>query len=167
MMYLNYRGMGKVIEGHVLDCNKKYLEKALQHYDKQLYLKWNPEKNSGTGVWEVRRRPNEKTAVPKWELNGRIFFNLEYKELDVINHVMDVPVLNYEILKRIREMDCWNTKDYVKDLEYQEDKAKDKEYSKNREELRYQIKHHRKAMQDFQELLKSGRDPLEFLSGKW
>lgn len=178
---------GKLIQGSILDCNPKYLERALRDYDKQLYLKWNPLKTAhpdgsiekmpppgphwrgyGVGVWEVRRQPNTKTMVPWSEVKGEcVFFELKYKESDVLNHVMDVPVLNYSILDRIKEMDCWNTKNYVDDLEYREDQAKDKEYTKNRAELRYQIKHHRSAFKDFQEQIRSGRNPLDFLAGNW
>lgn len=157
---------GKVVTGHVLDCNKKHLEKALKDYDKQLYLKWNPDKANKVGMWEVRRKPNQKTAWPMWELGDSIVFDLKYVENDIENHVMDVPFLNYNILKRIKEMDTWVVHDYVNDLEYREQKAKDKAYDDNRAELRYAIKHNKRAMRDLQELAKSGR-LLDALTGNW
>lgn len=178
---------GKIIEGSVLDCNKKHLLKALKDYDKHLYLKWNPYKTydngnleklplpgdphytgkSGIGVWELRRRPEKKLAVPKWELGESIIFNLEYVESDIVNHVMDLPALNYNCLVRLREMDTWEVQNYVSDLEYRESKALEAEYAKNRAELRYNVKHHKKAFEDFREYVRSGRNPTDLLIGDW
>ncbi len=158
---------GQVIEGSVLDCNKKYLERALKDYDRNLYLKWNPKKNAGQGTWELRRLPNEKTAVPKYELNGQIVFELEYLENDLMHCIIDVPVLNYSLLKRLREMDTWGSGDWVADLEYREQKSKDLEYDKNKQDLKYNIMQYRKAFADFKEEVRSGRTPADFLRGEW
>jgi len=158
---------GRIVTGSVLDCNKKYLERALKDYDKQLYLKWNPDKNKGVGCWEVRRKPEILTPVPRWEYNGHIVFDMQYKEHDLVHHIMDVPALNYNILTRLREMDTWNTKNWASELEYQEDKQRDKAYDENRANLRYAISQHKRAMSDFYEHIRSGRNPAEFLSGNW
>lgn len=158
---------GHIVIGHVLDCNKKHLEKALKDYDRQLYLKWNPDKDSGRGLWEVRRKPDHMTAVPKWEYGDIIVFELQYVENDLVHHVMDVPYLNYQILTRIREMDAWNTKNWAAELDYRADKARDKAFDENRENLRYAIKQHRRAFEDLREHIRSGKNPAEFLRGTW
>lgn len=158
---------GNIIVGSVLDCNKKHLEKALKDYDKQLYLKWNPNKNNGVGLWEVRRKPDTLTAVPRWEYKNSIIFELQPVENDLVNHVMDCEALNYNILTRLREMDTWSAYKWVDNMEYEESKSKDRAYAENRANLRYAIKQHKRAFKDLQEHIRSGKSPIEFLSGKW
>lgn len=158
---------GRVIKGSVLDCNKKFLERALQDYDKQLYLKWNAKKRSGLGVWELRRKPNTKTAVPKYELNGHIVFELEYLENDLLHCIIDVPVLNYDLLAKLKQMDTWVNKDWVSQLEYDEAKSKDRAHEKNREDLKYRMLQYRRALGDFKEEVRAGRSPADFLRGTW
>ena len=158
---------GHVIKGNTLDCNKKHLERALRDYDRQLYLKWNPDKNDGNGMWELRRRPNEKTAVPKWELNGQIAFELEYVEQDTVNHVLDLPVLNYAILTRLREMDAWAVKDWVKKFDEASVAARDKAFAENKADLKYAISQYKRAFSDLRDEIKSGRNPADFLAGNW
>lgn len=157
---------GRVIKGNVMDCNKKHLEAALKQYDSQLYIKWNSEKRNGEGIWEVRRRPNEKTAWPKWEMGGSTIFELIYVENDLIHHVMDVPVLNYNILTRIKEMDTWGISNYVDKLEQKEKEAKDKVRAENRAELRYGLTQIKRATREFKDLAQSG-NILDFITGKW
>lgn len=158
---------GKIVRGHVLDCNKKYLERALKDYDSQLYLEWNPKKANGMGMWELWRTPNTKTAVPRWEIGNQIVFDLQYVPNDLIHHVMDLPVLNYNCLNRLKEMDTWGIKDWVNDLEYREAAAKEKEFKNNREDLTYAIKQYRRAFADLREEIRSGRNPADFLEGNW
>lgn len=159
--------LGRLVQGSVLDCNKKHFEKALKDYDRQLYIKWNSEKNNGLGLWEIRRKPNTKTAVPKWEYGDSIIFELQYVENDLVNHVLDVPALNYAALSRIREMDCWNTKNWVDQFENAESTMRDKAYAENRANLRYAVKQNKRAFSDFRELLRSGKPIAEILQGKW
>lgn len=184
--YVHNKGLGRVVQGHVLDCNKQWIERALKQYDDQLYLKWNPYKTLdangkativppegeywqgfGAGCWELRRRPNSKTAVPKWELGDCILFDLDYVETDVENHIKDFPYLNYSILGWVKSNDCWAVKDWVSDLEYREDESYNRELDRNQSDLKYHIKHERRAMRDFQNELKSGKNPLQFLGGCW
>jgi hypothetical protein len=159
--------LGNVVVGHVLDVNKKYLEKALKHYDKQLYLKWNARKNEGNGCWEVRRTPNQPVALLEGEWQGRNIFVLDYVENDIVHHILDVPFLNYDILTRIKEMDAWNNPNLVADNDYKAQKMKEEANSKHRAELRYQIGHFRKQFAELQEETRSGRNPLKLLSGQY
>lgn len=158
---------GKIVIGSVEDCNKRTLERLLKNFDPQLYLKWNPEKNSGIGLWELRRRPNNKTAVPRWQVGNSIVFDLQYVESDWVHHVLDLPCLYYGVLDKLKAMDTWNSKDWVSDLEYAEDKDYEKELQRNKEELRYNIKQNKRAMKDFYEHFRSGRNPADFLVGDW
>lgn len=177
---------GKIIKGHVLDCNKKHLEMLLRRYDPQLYLKWNPYKTIltngktrimppegdywqgwGVGCWELRRRPNAKTAVPRWQIGETIFFDVDYVEHDVENHIKDLQYLNYELLGWVKNSDCWATKNWVNELEYSENKAYEKKLDKDQDDLKYRIRHEHRAMQEFQDLIKAGRNPLEYLGGVW
>lgn len=185
-VFVSNSKLGNVIRGHVLDVNKKHLEKKIKEYDPQLYLKWNPLKSMkangkpyiqppegmywrgfGHGCWELRRRPNEKRAMPTWEIGGSIVFSLEYVENEVENHIMDFQYLNYGIVEWIKKHDAWAVKNFTRELEYIEDKAYDRQLDKNQDDLRYNIKHERKAMRDFQDLIKSGKNPLEILGGAW
>ena len=160
-------GWGRVIKGVTGDCNRKELERALKAYDPQLYTKWNPDKLKGLGTWEVRRLPNSKIAVPKWELGNQIVFELEYVETNVVNHVMDLPALTFRCLDRLREMDTWKVKNWVQDLEAREKSTKEIAVKKNREELRYAIKQNKTAIRDFYEGVRSGKPIAEYLEGEW
>jgi hypothetical protein len=185
-VYIDNRALGNVVKGDVHDCKKAYVERALKAYDTQLYLKWNPLKTIlpngktyfmpppgeywrgfGRGCWELRRRPNEKTAVPTWELGDSIVFSLEYLETDVIHCVKDFQYLNYDIVKWVSDNDTWKFQNWAHDLEYREDQSYNKELDASQADLKYAIKQERRAMRAFQDELKSGKSPLEFLSGNW
>jgi hypothetical protein len=158
--------IGSIIEGHVLDVNKKHLESALKNYDNQLYLKWNPKKKNGFGMWEVRRRPNAKTAVYKTDLGKSKIFELEYVEIDFVHHVLDVDYLNYNVLTRIKEMDAWNSPDLIKDQDYAAEKKIIAEENSVSDELRYLIKQNRKYFGELQEAVRSGYNPAWFFGNR-
>lgn len=158
---------GKIVQGTVNDCNKKVFVQLLQNLDRQLYVKWNPEKLDGMGCWEIRRRPDRKTAVPKWELGDSIVFDLEYVENDLVNHVLDLPCLHYNAIEYLKSIDTWEVKNWVSDFEYREGKHLDKQKASNKNDLRYAVKHYKKAFADFQEHIRSGRSPVDFLEGEW
>lgn len=158
---------GKLIVGTVHDCNKKDLERMLKQYDRMLYLRWNPTKNNGVGCWELRRMPEKLTAVPRWQIGDQIVFDLQRVETDMVNHVMDMPCLSYRVLDRLREMDTWQQHgSFVDNLEYRENKAREKALEKNREDLRYAVKQYRRAFADLKEEARSGR-LLNVLAGDW
>lgn len=161
---------GNTVIGSVLDCNKKYLERALQDYDKQLYLKWNPYKGSGIGMWELRRRPNEKTMVYKTHYKHRgERFNLymaEYVESDWINLILEAPILDYTMLTKIREMDTWGHKNWLNDADYAAQKQEEKRMDLEATERKYAIRENKKYASDFRQYVQAGYNPLWFLNNK-
>lgn len=152
---------GNIIQGHVLDCNKKWLEAKLQDYDRQLYVKWNPKKRNGRGVWEVRRHPNEKTLVQR--CIG--FWELQYVESDIIHHVMDAEYLDHRIIDKIKQMDTWQDKNWTKTLDKKAFEYEAKKRKTNREELTYNLKQHKQYWKDLQEMVRQGRNPGDLLKG--
>jgi len=158
--------MGKYIIGNTLDCNKKMLERALQFYDKQLYLQWNPKKRGGWGKWEIRRRPDVYTKVYQGEWQGASLYTSELRELDLVNHVLDLDVLHMDALGKIKRMDTWKNKNFATDLEKFEAEHRQKMESKAREDLAYDIKQHKREWREFAQLVSSGMNPAAAWKGK-
>lgn len=175
---------GKLINGHVLDSSPKYVERALKAYDPQLYVQWNPKKAYGFGVWEVRWKPDSKTAkrsrppeiLPNgkvipclqgdiYEFEGYTIVEPKYHENNLNNHVMDVPFLNYGVLKEIKRMDMWKEelgykgKNLNKELDYREAKWLDKIEDQAFKERDYNLKQHKSEIAWFKEYLASGGNP--------
>lgn len=146
---------GNLLKGHLYDVNKYSLERALKAYDSQLYLYWEPTKRKGLGCWEVRRRPDLKTAIPV----GDEFYLLDYIENPLIHHVLDVPFLNYQVLDRIKHMDAWNDKNWVDTFEEKETKEKERLRAVYRNDLRYALRDIRKPMARFKQLINEGLNP--------
>jgi hypothetical protein len=156
----------KLIKGHVLDVNPKSLEEKLKEYDKQLYLKWNPKKRGGLGVWEIRRHNDKMTQVYYGEYEGSKLFRAEYTENNFINHVLDVEILGYHVIDKLASIDTFRTHKWVDALEYNETKMLEKEDSAARETVNYWAKQNKTLLRDFKELLLSGRSPAE-LANYW
>lgn len=157
--------IGRTIQGSVLDCNKAHLLKKLREYDKQLYLVWNSSKRKGYGMWEVRRLPNEKTAVFEGEYEGVNLYRVQYVENNMIHHVMDVEHLSYAILDRLKEMDTWAEKNFLDAMEERGEKYAATQKRKNREDLIYSLKSNKKYLSIFKEAVTSGYRPQDFFSG--
>jgi hypothetical protein len=158
---------GNIITGSVMDCNKNELEKRLKAYDKKLYIKWNPRKLKGWGLWEVRREPEKKRLVYKGEYQGVDLYMAEYVEMDVISHVLDVPILNYRVIDKIKKMDTWGDdkgRNWVDRLESQEATMKEKLEAKSKEDMRYNLKQHAKEWRDFAKFVSEGGNPGQILS---
>lgn len=162
--FLNYSTLGTLLVGSVQDCDKKALERALQDYDKQLYIKWNPKKRRGLGCWEIRRRPDQKEMVFKTDFNGIKIFSYEYVELDLVNHVLDVPVLSRDVLGKIKSMDAWTDKNFVANLDYRHAEAKAEAGRKARAELTYEIRQHKREWRDFAAFVAEGGNPGQVLN---
>jgi len=158
---------GKFVIGSVLDCSRKGLERALKFYDNQLYLKWNPKKKQGWGSWEVRRRPDHKTAKYEGKFQTGHLFTLEYREIDLENHVLDLPHLTYDALKIIKKADTWAVKNWVDQLEEREEQNKKKLEEKSKAELKYNLKQFSHEWKDFAQYVSQGGNPGRVLSGNW
>jgi hypothetical protein len=160
--------VGAISRGCVLDVNKKHLEKKLQEYDPQLYIKWNPRKLSGNGVWEIRRRP-EKSLVLMGEYQGHKIYSYEEVENNFENHVLDVGSLNYEVLTKIKKMDTWTLTNsekggtrvgkWIDDFETKEASLKDEANKKMYDDLLYNMKQNRRALNEYREVILRGENP--------
>jgi hypothetical protein len=159
---------GRVVRGSVFDCNKKTLERLLKNYDSQLYLKWNTEKRGGRGIWELRRLPDAKKPVYKgvW-IDGNPISALEYVESDMIHHVFDLPSLSYRVLDRLYAADTFRTKKWVDTFEYEEERSQIKLEADARNELAYNLRHHKKELDILREAARSGINPAHFFASGW
>jgi hypothetical protein len=159
------RPTGSIVIGSVHDCNRAALERSLKFYDPQLYIKWNPKKRGGWGCWEIRRKPEHLTKVYQGQWNGQALYTLEYKENDLVHHVLDVPVLRYDVLGKLKSMDAWNNKNFLNDLDYEAERLKEREEAKAKAELRYNIKQFKREWRDFASLVREGVNPSQIIKG--
>jgi hypothetical protein len=161
---------GGVIKGHVLDCAIGPLSEKLRDYDAQLYVKWNPKKLKGWGCWEIRRRPEEMKVSEVEVFGGNTFVKLAYVENNLVNHVLDVPFLNYKILEKLKDMDQWKDDsrgaDFNKRADYLEAKYDEKVEQHAEDEKNYMIKQHKSQIRDFKEYVLSGGNPYR-LADYW
>lgn len=158
---------GSIVKGDVLDCAWEPLQRTLRFYDPQLYLQWNPNKRKGLGVWEVRRRPNKKSVYEVYEWEGNTYLHIDWLEIDIVNHVLDCNQgLNYSVVEKIKKMDTWQDKNWVKNLESAEKEYTDNLNSNARKELVYGLKQYRRAARDLRESVLSGT-PLTELARAW
>lgn len=156
---------GKVIVGHTLDCKREPIEQWLRAYDEQLYLKWNPNKNAGKGLWEVRRRPTKKSQVYHGEIAPDVaLIECRYIENDMIHHVLDAEVLDWRIPQRIRDMDTRGIVDWVGHMEYEGARVMEKQEKNIRAEMKYNIKQHRKVLRTWMEDVARGQNPGRVLN---
>lgn len=158
-------GFGRVVTGSVDDCNKRSIERLLQFYDRFLYIKWNTDKLGGRGCWEIRRAPEKPSLVCHGSFNGARLYTIEKKETDLINHVLDAPVLHYSLVERIKKMDVWHYKDFDKHLADTAAEVEERTRAKAREEMRYDIKQHKREWRELATLVSSGVNPAQFLKG--
>ncbi len=152
---------GKTVTGDVLDVKKSALERRLKHYDPQLYLHWNPTKRRGYGCWEVRRRPNLKSAVVIGPYQGGTLVDLQYVEIPLIAHVLDVPHLSYQVLDKVTAMDTWTVRNWVDKLENAEKENREKVQADLLKERSYNLKQFKGELKIFRELILSGTNPAE------
>jgi hypothetical protein len=160
--------VGAISRGCVLDVNKKHLERKLKEYDPQLYIKWNPRKLSGNGVWEIRRRP-EKSCVFVAEFDGHKYYSFEAVENDLESHILDVGSLNYEILTKIKKMDTWaltnsekggtRVSQWIDGFERKEAQMSADANQKIYDDMLYDMKQNRRALNEYRETILRGEDP--------
>jgi guanylate kinase len=165
---------GNSIIGDVLDVSKKTLEAHIQHYDPQLYLKWNPTKNHGYGVWELRRRPEKKTIVERVMYKGNTYCVVDYQENNWEHHVKDLPQLNYSLLQWLKDADQWTMSNYdpdrilrlqrhLKHMDEAEQRKKDEQAAKARDDMMYKLKQDKAILNDFREKVVSGVNPAHLM----
>lgn len=163
---------GNLIQGDVLDVNKKHLEEAMQAYDPLLYITWNPKKRFGWGMWEIRRLPEKKSLVYRGSLGESKVFELAYVEKGVENHVKDIPLLTYELVSWLQRNDLWKDINFeashqervtrwIDNLEKHEEKAKADNIAKKRAEAVYRMAQERSALRDFKTAINSGTNPAD------
>jgi hypothetical protein len=156
---------GRLIIGNTLDASKRRIEAALKFYDPQLYLKWNPAKRGGWGMWEVRRTPSELTKVYRGHVAGQALYSLERKENDLIHHVLDVAVLHDGLIGKIKSMDTWGVKDWVGQADAAAFAYQTNEKRKVKEELQYNVKQHKREWKELAMAVSQGANPAELLKG--
>lgn len=155
---------GNLIKGHVLDVNEKRFNEALRFYDKQLYTKWNPHKLRGHGCWEIRRRPEFNSALDITEYEGNTIFLVGPKEYDLVHHVLDCAFLNYDALRKLQEIDCWQ---YGNSSQYQDEVARRTRDRREREqqnaikERSAMVRHYKREIKGFMEAIRGGTNPHE------
>lgn len=149
--------IGKVVEGHVLDCALKPLLRACRDIEPRLYFKWNALKNSGHGMWELRIKPTHKEKIYFTDMNGHKTYILDYVENDFEHHVKDFECLNYSIVQWLREHDTFEKYDWQTEREYESARKKEYIEKKCREEQAYMIRENRKQFKELQEDFLAGR----------
>jgi hypothetical protein len=154
---------GNTVTGNVFDVNPKSFEKLLKDYDELLYIKWNPKKKDGMGCWEIRRRPDRKTAVHAGTYQGQDIYELKYVEYKLIHHVLDVPSLGYDTLAYLKSIDTFNEKDWVGNFNYTSDRKIAEAKAKANAELRYNISQFKKEFSAWRAELASGANPHHIL----
>ncbi len=160
---------GKLIRGNVLDVNQKYFDRALRFYDRQLYSKWNPEKLKGNGCWEIRRKPEFNSCLDIAEFNGSLIFKVGPKEIDLVHHVLDCAYLNYDAIRKLKEMDTWqygNSTQWQDEVERRTKSKKDLEKENRLKEKRYMVEHFRAEIKAFKEMVRDGKNP-HAIAGYW
>lgn len=153
--------LGYTVKGHVLDVSKRVLEKMLKNYDSQLFLHWNPwKKTAQNGTWEVRRKPDIKLLTYCGEFEGQDMYAYEYKYNSFLDHVMDLPILRYDCLDKIKSMDKWSNTNWETEWDDHIKSLKDNEEKKKWDNIRASIREDKKYWKQLQEATLSGYDPL-------
>jgi len=148
--------VGKLVSGHVLDVNRKPFERALRDLDPHLYVRWNSKKLRGWGCYEIRRKPSQKTAIYQGSHAGVNYMKVQYVEFNDIHHVIDAAFLNYDVIRKLKEMDTWTNKNWVADFEKGEEDYRDARQAKALDHLKDVIRDNRSAMRDLMHMVQSG-----------
>lgn len=183
-MRIEVNSVSKIVQGHVLDVARGPLVAALRRYDPLLYIKWNPKKRSGLGLWELRRRPEFKSAqrgrLLETPHRGKVFipgdiFDLDegtlivprYIENSFENHVKDFQRLDYGILNWVAKQDLWKFgykgKNAMNEADYREGQYLTKIEDDAEAERAYMIKQHRTQFNDYRQYILSGGNPARLV----
>lgn len=152
---------GNIIQGHVLDVKLKPFERALKAHDSYLYVKWNPTGMYGWGNWEIRRRPETKTIIDYAFYEGVPILRLGYHENDFNNLILRCAFLNYDQLRKIKEMDMRGKtgEDYNRLLERTEMMHERIKKDQRKQNQKYIARHYKKEMRKMREFVLAGGNP--------
>jgi hypothetical protein len=156
---------GNIIKGHVLDVAVEPFVQAMRFAltDPYLYVKWNPKKLGGWGCWEIRRAPEFNSAIDVTEYNGAVIFNVGPRELDLVHHVLDCAFLNYDAIRKLKEMDTWKYgergADWQDEVERQTRTRRERERESAKNETRAMTNYFRREIRQFKEMIKDGVNP--------
>lgn len=130
--------------------------------DRHLYVKWNPHKRRGWGCWEIRRAPEFNSAIDIAEFEGRLIFKVGPKEYDMVHHVLDCVFLNYDVIRKLKEIDTWqygNSTQYQDKVESMTEARVIRGMEARKKELAYAARHYKQEMSAFKEALRDGVNP--------
>lgn len=151
---------GSLIEGHLFDVDKVEFEKALKAYDSSLYVYWNSKKLKGAGCWEIRRK--SRIYVTDQEEIGQRNYLIANEHYDPqVDHVLDVCFLNYDQIRKIREMDVAHIADYAAHVEKLEREYKEKAKERGQAAIKDVVSQFGREISQLQAALRDGLNPAE------
>ncbi len=167
-MSLFHGPTGKTVRGHVLDVALKPFLRALTDLDDKLYVRWNPAKIKGWGCWEIRRKPSMKTPVYMGKHLGVSYYKLMYLDERSTHHVLDCAFLNYDQIRKLKEMDTWSKSHWIHSMDSREQDSRLKQEAKAAETLAYAIRQNKSAIRDLYQMVASGESLDDIVkSSKW
>ncbi len=158
---------GTTVRGDVLDVSMPAFIRSLKDIDPLLYVKWNHKKLKGWGCWEIRRAPSVNSIQDVVEYQDQIIFQLGPVENDLVNHILDCAYLNYDQLRKLKEMDTWalgetaeqGSKKWLDRIDERErQNAKDAQI-RAAQARKYAAKHYKKEIDVLREAVLSGYNP--------
>lgn len=158
---------GNIVEGHVLDVARKPFERALRDLDPLLYATWNPKKLKGHGVWEIRRRAETNSIYDIADMDTFAIIDLRPVESDMIHHILDCAFLNYDQIRKLKQMDTWQwgetreqgSKNWLDNIDNLEMQNSRNAQERANEAKTYAMRHYRKELNVFREAVRSGYNP--------
>jgi hypothetical protein len=163
---------GRLVRGDVLDVGVEGFSRALKDLDPRLYVTWNPKKLRGHGCWEIRMRPSKKTSVYQGTHKGVSFYKLCDVEYDMVHHVLDCAYLNYDAIRKLREIDThaqmknYGYSNWEDVLVRKETEFREKIMADAKSSLKYNLQQNKSAVRDFYEAVRSGIHPGRILTAK-
>jgi hypothetical protein len=161
---------GNIVQGHILDSARAPLERKMKEIDPLLYFKWNPKKLKRWGLWEIRRRPEEKCVKDIAKVGETHYLLIDSVENNFENHIMDVPFLNYEIIEKLKKMDTWQHsyrgQNFLSDMDSRAESHKERTEEKIKSERKYELKQQKTAIRDLMNYTLSGGDPSQ-IANHW
>lgn len=155
---------GNTISGHVLDVSVKPFVETMRFTlsDPNLYVKWNPKKLGGWGCWEIRRKPEYTTIVDVAEYKGDVIFQLDYWETDIVHHVLDCAFLNYDQIRKLKEIDTFqygSVQNWQNEMERRQRDAKEKAAAKAAKARHDAAKTYKNEIRAFKDYIRNGGNP--------